>query len=84
MSKDAAPRHSWSEDVKRFAAADTDSGNGETIRTCVLCHMIMVTVHPRDGYPWHEFTMPGCEGRIKLSQRPPCIPKGEPVEVKFS
>jgi hypothetical protein len=82
MSEEPAPRHSWHEDVRRIAAADTDSGNGETVRTCALCKLIMVTVHPTYGTPWHEFTMPGCEGRIKLSQRPPCIPKGEPIELK--
>jgi hypothetical protein len=84
MTEHAAPRHCWSEDVKRIAAADVPSGSGETIRVCSLCHMIMVTVHPTHGYPWHEFTMPGSSARIKLSQRPACLGKGEPVEVKFT
>lgn len=84
MSEETAPRHSWSEDVRRIAAADLPSGNGETIRTCVLCHMIMVTVHPIRGLPWNEFTMPGTSARIRLSQRPACLGKGEPVEGKFT
>lgn len=81
MTEPSAPRHTWSEDVKRIAAADTESGYGETIRTCVKCHMIMVTVHPPlHRLPWNEFTMPGTSARIKLSQRPCCVSK--PVEVK--
>ncbi len=65
-------RHKWSDDVKHLAAGDTESRNGETIRVCTKCPLIMVTVHPPIGFPWHEFTMPGQTERIKLDHRPPC------------
>jgi len=82
MTEPSAPRHTRSDNVIRIAAADTESGNGETIRTCVKCDLVMVTVHPPqgEGYPWHEFTMPGSSARIQLSQRPCCVSK--PIEVK--
>ncbi len=80
MTEASAPRHTWSDDIKRIAAIDTGSGNGETIRMCTKCPLVMVTVHPPTGFPWHEFTMPGQTERIKLDHRPPC--RSEPVEVK--
>jgi hypothetical protein len=66
--------HKWGHDnERRIAASDTQSGCGETIRTCLTCKLIMVTVHPPNrGFPWHEFTLPGSSLRIKLDHRPPC------------
>lgn len=80
MNEHTTLRHTWNDDVTRIAACDTDSGNGETIRTCERCKMIMITIHPPTGFPWHEFTMPGSTARIALSQRPPCV--SQAVEVK--
>jgi hypothetical protein len=85
--------HRWDHDnEKHIAAADNTSGCGETIRTCLACSLVMITVHPPTGFPWHEFTMPGASARIKLDHRPPCNPRGlvedvsaaAPAEVPFS
>lgn len=67
------PRHSWDHDnVKRIIADDTESGCEETIRTCLICGLIKITVHGRDGRPWPEFMMLGSGARIPLSTTPPC------------
>lgn len=85
-----SPRHSWDHDnEKNIAACDTESGCGETIRVCLSCGLIMVTVHPPEGLPWHEFTLPGMSARIKLDHRPPCrrtaaVEALAPAEVPFS
>jgi hypothetical protein len=86
-----SPRHSWDSDNERhIAASDCASGCGETIRTCKSCGLIMITVHPPTGLPWHEFTQPGASARIKLDHRPPCREAdvvgiaAAPAEVPFS
>jgi hypothetical protein len=86
-----SPRHSWDHKKEQsIAACDTQSGCSETIRTCRSCGLIMITVHPPVGLPWHEFTQPGASARIKLDHRPPCREAevveiaAAPAEVPFS
>lgn len=69
---DDAPgrRHKWGEPVTHMDG--TVSGCEETHRTCDLCRMIKITVHPPHGLPWRVWqTAKGM--RATLATTPPCV-----------
>ncbi len=78
-----AKRHSWNAtDPKRIAACDCPDGNDRTEKTCPVCGLVKITVHPAQGFPWREW-------RTKDGKRwvgdatPPCVEAMAPAEVPF-
>jgi hypothetical protein len=62
-------RHKWGAPVTVIDG--TPSNCEQTERTCVLCEMVKVTVHPPQGMPWREWR-PKDGPQIQLEHTPPC------------
>ncbi len=62
-----APRkHQWGESARVGEYAD------RTERTCVLCGLVKITVHPPRGFPWREWRTRA--GKIwQGTATPPCL-----------
>jgi hypothetical protein len=77
-------RHRWNAiDVRRVPACDCADGNDRTERTCAICGMVKVTVHPPHGDAWREWRTKA--GAVwQGTSTPPCVHAAEPVEVVFS
>ena len=67
---DRGSRHKWREPVT--LTDETATGCEETHRTCVVCGMVKITVHPPQGLPWREWIAPSGM-RATLTATPPCI-----------
>jgi len=64
--------HRWDYDnERRLAGQDQPDGNARNIRSCLKCGMIMATIIPPHGYPWHEYTL-STGSIIRSEKRPPC------------
>jgi hypothetical protein len=66
-------RHRWNEGTEnRIPACETADGNDRTEKTCALCGLVKITVHPPQGLPWREWrTKAG--GMWAGQATPPCI-----------
>lgn len=62
------PNHKWGERVP------LETG---TERTCKVCGLVKVTVHPPHGLPWREWRDPKGGPQMQLSFTPPCVGEGE-------
>lgn len=51
--RDTGRRHRWGAPVA--VIGDTHSGCQETHRTCELCRLVKITVHPPQGNPWRAW-----------------------------
>jgi hypothetical protein len=67
-------KHSW--DVHRWIRHDeSPDGNSRTERTCSLCQMVKITVHPPRGLPWREWRPH--DGQLwGGTATPPCLDRG--------
>lgn len=67
---DSVVRHKWNPPVTMIEG--TTTGCEETHRTCDICGLVKITVHPPQGFPWREWqTSKGM--RAKLTTTPPRI-----------
>jgi hypothetical protein len=66
-------RHRWDIHREQRRAADCFAdGCGRTIRVCANCGLRKVTVHPPQGFPFHEWMTP--DDQIWRSEMtPPCF-----------
>ncbi len=74
--------HNWRDaKEKRFAACEMPDGNGRTERTCPVCHLVKITVHPPHPHqPWREWRGP--DGvTFRVAHTPPCWPVYESSPV---
>lgn len=59
-------RHKWGDGVRVGERLD------HTERTCALCGMVKITVHPPQGFPWREWRTR--EGKPWQDENtPPCL-----------
>jgi hypothetical protein len=66
------PRHRWPpEPDRRIPACDSPDGNDRSEKECRHCGMVRVTVHPPQGFPWHEWRRSN-GAVIKIEHTPPC------------
>jgi hypothetical protein len=47
----------------------------QTERTCALCRIVKITVHPRDGGGWREWRFADSPLQFELTYTPPCSPR---------
>lgn len=79
-------KHSWppKEEWHSILSQECKDGNEKLIRQCIACNITKETVMVYAGKAfdgWHEWiTSSGM--RWVGESTPPCIPKGEPREVK--
>lgn len=67
-----SPRHQWPRDSeRRIAACESPSKNDQTERTCNLCGLIRVTVHPPQGFPFRQWRRPKGK-QFTCLHTPPC------------
>lgn len=76
MTISARRNHRWSDPVTM--PTETPSGCQETHRSCVLCSLIKVTVHPPHGDAYRLWQYP--DGGRADGLTPTC---GDVAEVKF-
>jgi hypothetical protein len=76
-----SPRHRWNDiPERRIHAVETKDGNGRTERTCAVCWLVKITVHPPYGDAWREWrTRDG--GLWQGSDTPPCLPAKPQLQV---
>lgn len=79
-------RHTWppKEEWHAILAQDSPDGNERIIRQCIACHLTKETVMAYAGQGfvgWHEWITSSGTAWIGEAT-PPCIPKGEPIELK--
>jgi hypothetical protein len=77
-------RHTWppKEDWHAITAQESPDGNERIVRQCLACHLVKETViTPHANGAWHEWITSSGTAWIGEAT-PPCIPKGEPIELK--
>jgi hypothetical protein len=78
----AVMRHKWDLDREQRLAADCFAdGCGRTIRVCVHCGMKKKTVHPPQGFPFHEWQTADGATQWRSEMTPPCV-RARPADVK--
>lgn len=75
-----APRHKWTETRRTIDLTE---------RTCGVCRLVKITVHPPRGFPFLRFRHPGSLAEIELSVTPPCradvsVMADAPKEIPFA
>ncbi|MPZ58455.1 MAG: hypothetical protein GEU91_18575 [Rhizobiales bacterium] len=66
-----ARKHRW-EGHRWIHGHDSPDGCSRTERTCVLCTMVKITVHPPQGLPWREWRT--FDGKVwHGTATPPCL-----------
>lgn len=77
---DISRRHRWNEsDHVRISGIDCADGNDRTQKSCALCGLIKITVHPPHGFPWREWKTK--DGKVwQGASTPPCL-DSVPAEV---
>lgn len=63
-------RHKWSEPVSILDG--TPTGCEQTERTCSLCHLVKITVHPPQGFPWRAWRHRSSSVQFTDDYTPPC------------
>lgn len=68
-----SPHHRWDINaIIRKPACESQDGNDRTERTCLHCGMVKITVHPPQGFPWHEWRT--ATGAVwQGDSTPPCV-----------
>ena len=66
-------KHKWDHDnERRYAHTDTPDGCSRNERDCIICGVVMVTVIPPAGLPYHEWRTK--DGGDKVwTKRPECV-----------
>ena len=64
-------RHKWSDRIS-VPRDQTPSGCEQTERTCGLCKIVRITVHPPQGFPWREWRHPNSDVQFACEHTPPC------------
>jgi hypothetical protein len=77
--------HIWphKEEWHVVLGSECPDGNEKLIRQCLACHIVKETVIPPImTHAWHEW-ITASGARWIGEATPPCIPRGEPIDVKF-
>lgn len=67
----AKARHHWNLEA-RIPACESPDGNDRTEKTCPICGICKITVHPPHGFPYRKWrTKKGIE--VDFDSTPPCL-----------
>lgn len=72
------PKHQFPLPVT-LPADGTPSHCSQSERTCHLCRIVKVTVHPKTGDAWRAWRRPGEAGQLSDDFRPECMPVAQDV-----